>query len=49
MDVEFHLKLVFLISLDDNMIFILQFDNLIYNTDTFAHIEPYLHPWDDPT
>ena len=46
MDVEFHLKLVFWIFLDDYVIFILQFVNVMYHTDWFADTEKSLHPWD---
>ena len=28
------------------MIFILQFDNMVYYTDWFVDIEESLHPWD---
>ena len=31
---------------DNHMVFISQFDNVVYHIDLFANIEESLHPWD---
>ena len=31
---------------DDHMVFIIQFVNLVYHTDSFVDTENSLHPWD---
>ena len=36
----------FCIYLDDHMVFLLQFVNMVYHVDWFAYIEESLHPWD---
>ena len=38
-------KGLFSIYLDDHMIFIFQFVNMVYHIDWFAYIEESLHPW----
>ena len=39
-------KSFFSIYWEDHMVFILQFVNVVYNTDWFVDIEESLHPWD---
>ena len=38
----------FCIYLDDHMVFLLQFVNMVYHIDWFAYIEESLHYWDQP-